>query len=130
MIKFGYTIIYVDDVATTMNFYEKAFGLEKGFLHESHQYGEMVTGETKLAFVHHDTAMSHGFNYKKITKNENSPGVEVGLVTTEVKSAFDRAVSAGAVALSEPKAKPWGQVVAYVKDNNGFLVELCSPMGG
>jgi lactoylglutathione lyase len=24
---------------------------------------------------------------------------------------------------------PWGQTVAYVRDNNGFLVELCTPMG-
>ncbi len=42
---FGYTLIYVDDVVKTMNFYEKAFGLEAGFLHESKDYGEMKTGE-------------------------------------------------------------------------------------
>jgi len=30
--------------------------------------------------------------------------------------------------VSEPETKPWGQTVAYVRDRNGFLVELCSPM--
>lgn len=24
----------------------------------------------------------------------------------------------------------WGQTVAYVADLNGFVVELCTPMGG
>ena len=65
--KLGYTLFYVNDVKATMDFYAKAFGLKKGFLHESLQYGEMATGETKLGFVHHDTAKSHGFDYKKST---------------------------------------------------------------
>jgi len=28
-----------------------------------------------------------------------------------------------------PVAKPWGQVVSYVRDVNGFLVELCTAVG-
>jgi lactoylglutathione lyase len=59
--KLGYTLFYVDDVKSTMTFYSKAFGLQVGFLHESNQYGEMVTGDTKLGFVNHETASSHGF---------------------------------------------------------------------
>lgn len=127
--KLGYTLLYVDDVKKTMDFYAKAFGLKKGFLHESHQYGEMETGETKLGFVHHDTASSHGFDYQKINSSKKSFGFEVGLVTSHVESAFKKAVAAGAEAVSEPKTKPWGQIVSYVKDCNGFLVEICSPMG-
>ena len=30
--------------------------------------------------------------------------------------------------LSEPATKPWGQTVAYLRDNSGFLVEICTPM--
>jgi uncharacterized glyoxalase superfamily protein PhnB len=41
---------------------------------------------------------------------------------------YAQALKAGATSLSEPSAKPWGQTVAYVRDNNGFLVELCTPM--
>lgn len=29
----------------------------------------------------------------------------------------------------EPFEKPWGQTVGYVRDINGVLIELCSPMG-
>ena len=35
---------------------------------------------------------------------------------------------AGATAEAAPETKPWGQTVAYVRDNRGFLVELCTPM--
>ena len=35
-----------------------------------------------------------------------------------------------AIALAKPKKKPWGQMVSYVRDLNGVIVELCSPVGG
>lgn len=127
--KFGYTLFYVDDVSQSMNFYEKAFGLTKGFLHESLQYGEMQSGETKIGFVQHQTAESHNFEYSKMSLSQKPAGFEVGFVTNEVEAAFKKAISAGALPVSEPKAKPWGQVVSYVRDCNGFLVEICSPMG-
>jgi len=47
-----------------------------------------------------------------------------------VAAAYRRAVDAGAVSVVAPDARPWGQVVAYVRDLNGVLVELCTPMGG
>lgn len=127
--KLGYTLLYVDDVEKTMAFYSEAFGLESGFLHESKEYGEMITGDTKLGFVHHDTAGSHGFDYEKLSLKNKAPGFEIGFVAENVEEAFARAVKAGAIATSKPKKKPWGQVVSYVRDNNGLLVEICSSIG-
>ena len=40
--------------------------------------------------------------------------------------ATDKALSAGATKVTAPAKKPWGQTVGYVRDNNGFLVELCT----
>lgn len=125
----GYTLLYVDDVRKSMDFYEKAFALKKGFLHESNQYGEMATGETKLGFVHHETAESHGFKYEKLSSSKLAPGIEIGLVSNNVQASYDRAIQAGAASVSKPEKKPWGQVVSYVRDCNGLLVEICSPMG-
>ncbi len=125
--KLGYTLFYVDDVLKTMDFYEKAFGLKKGTTFEN-QYGEMITGETKLGFVDHETASSHGFEYQKSSLQVRPAACEIGFVTKDVEAAFDMAVKAGATSVSKPKAKPWGQVVSYVRDCNGFLVEICSPM--
>ena len=126
--KLGYTLLYVSDVEKTMDFYAKAFALKKGFFHESKTYGEMVTGDTKLGFVSHELASSHGFEYKKASLKKKSPGFEIGFVTTEVQKAYDKALRAGAMEVLSPKEKPWGQVVSYVRDCNGFLVEICSPI--
>ncbi len=60
---------------------------------------------------------------------ERPAGAEVGLVTDDVDALYKQAVAAGALATLEPTVKPWGQTVAYVRDLDGFLVELCSPVG-
>ncbi len=39
-----------------------------------------------------------------------------------------KAIKEGAVLLEEAIVKPWGQKVGYVKDINGFLVEICTPI--
>jgi uncharacterized glyoxalase superfamily protein PhnB len=66
--------------------------------------------------------------YARISAEGKPFGVEIGLTTTDVPAAYEQAVAAGAQPISEPKTKPWGQVVAYVRSIEGTLVELCSPM--
>jgi uncharacterized glyoxalase superfamily protein PhnB len=113
-------------VAATHAFFAKAFGLQPGFLHPSGEYGELNTGTTKLGFVSHTMASSHGFRYTPVSLGAEPPGVEVGLVVDNVQLAFDTAVASGCTSVSPPATKPWGQVVSYVRDLNGLLVELCS----
>ena len=126
--KLGYNLFYVDNVPTTMNFYKAAFGLKTGFLHESNQYGEMETGDTKIGFVNHETAGSHGFGYEKMNLKNKCAAFEIGFISDNVEKDFAKAVKAGAVAVCQPVKKPWGQVVSYVRDCNGFLIEICSAM--
>jgi lactoylglutathione lyase len=126
--KLGYILFYVDDVQATMNFYEKAFDLKKGFLHESNQYGEMITGLAKLGFVAHETAKSHGFEYQESNLNHKPAALEIGLISANVEASYAKAIEAGATGVSEPKKKPWGQIVSYVRDLNGNLIEICSNM--
>lgn len=54
--------------------------------------------------------------------------MQLALATADVDGAFDRAVEAGAHPVAPPVTKPWGQVVAYVRDLDGILVEVSSPM--
>lgn len=123
--KFGYTIVYVDGVEATIAFYEKAFGLKRDMV-AGEEFGQLATGETKLAFA--AKKMLHGPGLFASPEGKVL-GVEIALVTDKVQAAFDKAVAAGAMAVSKPEQKPWGQTVAYVRDNNGFLVELCTPVG-
>jgi predicted enzyme related to lactoylglutathione lyase len=104
--RFGYSIIYVASVPETLAFYEKAFGLQTGFLHESELYGELKTGATTLAFAADEMAQRNGLSVRPNRADERPAGYEIALVTDDPQRAFERAVSAGAVAVSAPQTKP------------------------
>ena len=124
--QFGYTILYVDDVASTLDFYGKAFALPTRMLHESGGYGELETGATALAFASRALLREMGKNPRPPALA--APTSEIALVTDDVAAAVKRAVDAGATLVHAPMDMPWGQTIAYVGDPNGFLVELCTPV--
>ncbi len=126
--KLGYTILYVKDVEKTVNFYEQAFSLKRKFIHEAGDYGEMETGSTILAFASHELAISNDIGFKKNITRGNPPNFEIVFISDNVKSAYEQALKNGAIAVKNPEEKPWGQIVGYVKDLNGFLIEIASPM--
>ena len=127
--KLGYTIIYVPDVAASLTFFEKAFGLTRKFLHESGTYGELDTGATTLAFASHELGdMNFPGGHVQAHASAQPLGFEIALVTDDVPLAHAKAVAAGAKELAAPAAKPWGQVVSYVRCPDGILVELCIPI--
>ncbi|MFT5760348.1 MAG: lactoylglutathione lyase [Alteromonadaceae bacterium] len=129
--KFGYTIVYVKDVAKSLSFYEVAFGFKTKFLHESNDYGELETGETTLAFASYELGDSN-FNGQYIKGCiDNKPfGLELAFVSKNVRAAYNKALAAGAISIKEPEQKPWGQIIAYVRTMDGELIELCSPIEG
>lgn len=126
--KLGYTIIYVADVPRTISFYETAFGLERKFIHESNLYGELETGDTVLAFAGVESVEVNGLSV--LPNNPKGPAAawEICFVTDDVVGAYDRAVSAGCSPVCPPVVKPWGQTISYVRDEDGCLVEIASPI--
>jgi len=119
-----YTIFYVADVAATLDFYERAFDLQRAFLHDSGDYGELATGETKLAFS--SLTLMRQLGKSPGTPDAAAPVFEVAFETPDVRAAYDRAVAAGAAPVQPPRDEPWGQTTSYVSDPNGYLVEICS----
>lgn len=129
MIKFAYTILYVQDVIRSVAFYTKAFGFASKFVSPDNEYAELSAGETTLSFASVAMAKSNlkdGFVESSLS---NRPfGIEIGLSTENVAQSVESALHAGAILVEKPKTKPWGQTVAYVRDPDGFLIELCTPM--
>lgn len=127
MVKFGYTILYVAEVEKAIEFYENAFGFARKFITPDQDYGELGTGETTISFASKKLAsqnLSEGFIESSL---EAKPfAIELGFITDDVGELAQKATSFGAVLVSEPKKKPWGQVVAYVRDPEGFLIEICT----
>ena len=130
MIKFAYTILYVQDVEKTVTFYEKAFGFSRKFVTPENDYGELAAGETTLSFASVDFANSNlkdGFVESSL---KNKPfAMEIGFATENVEATIQSALEAGATMIQDPVTKPWGQTVAYLRDLDGFLIEICTPMG-
>ena len=130
MNQFRYTILYVKDVSATISFYEQAFGFERTFISPDNQYGELNTGSTTLSFACLELAHSNLRNGFTESDLANKPfGMEIGITTENVDITLQQAIDAGATLLEDPKTKPWGQVFAYVRDLDGFLIEICTPMG-
>jgi len=129
MIKFAYTILYVQDVTRSIDFYENAFGFTRKFVTPDNDYGELLVGETTLSFASTALAKSNlkeGFIESSLT---NRPfGIEIGFTADNVEETVSTAVNAGATIVESPITKPWGQIVAYVRDIDGFLIEICTPM--
>ena len=129
MVKLGYTILYVSNVTASVEFYEAAFGFQRKFITPENDYAELLTGETTLSFVSlalANTNLKNGFVMSKLA--EKPFGIELALVTENVQEIIDVAIKHGATLLEAPKQKPWGQTVAYIRDTDGFLIELCTPM--
>ena len=129
MLKFGYTIIYVSSVEETLEFYNRAFGFETKNILESKDWGELSTGNTTIAFAAHKMGdINLEGKYHKADLNDMPFGFELSFLTDDVKSAFKRAVEAGAIPIREPGEKPWGQVVCYVRSLDGTVIEIATPL--
>lgn len=129
MIKFAYTILYVQDVVKSIEFYEKAFGFSRKFIAPDNSYGELLTGETTLSFASTTLAKTNLKDGFIESSTVNKPfAQEIGFTTDNVEATIKSAIAAGATLVAEPKTKPWGQVVGYVRDIDGFLVEICTPV--
>lgn len=129
--RYAYTIYYVADVTTTIMFYERAFGFSRKFITPEGDYGELDTGATALAFASVKLGKS---NFKKgfspLTPKGSPAGVEIAFVSDDIATEFQRAVDAGATIYEPVVTKPWGQQVGYLRDLNGILIEICTPVKG
>lgn len=127
--KYAYTILYVEDVTATIKFYEKAFGFSKKFITPESDYGELISGETTIAFASIELGKSNfEKGFEPIKRSKKPFGVELAFTTENIEEDFEKAIHAGATEFEPLSEKPWGQKVGYLRDNNGFLIEICTPI--
>ena len=128
--RLGWVIVYVPAVEDAIAFYERAFGLERTFIHPSGTFGQLATGDTALAFAHESLAVGNFPGGVRAGDPSGQPcNVELALVFDDPVAAFAAAVEAGCTALAAPEEQPHGQVVGWVRDPWGTLIEVCSPVG-
>jgi lactoylglutathione lyase len=120
--SFAWCVLYVDDVAASSSFYSAAFGLSLRFITEEADYAEFETGQTALALC----SRSLGVESTGLDLVEHRPMSNVTFVVEDVQSAWDVALTHGAIAQKPPMTKPWGQTSAYVLDPDGHVIELAT----
>jgi lactoylglutathione lyase len=127
-LRLGYVILHVPDVSVAVSFYQSAFGIYLRFEHESGEYAEFDTGSTILAFASHSLLRSTGVLASSSDETSVPSGAEIAFVANDVEAAITRALNAGATLAKAVTLMPWGQKLGYVRDVNGFLIELCEPL--
>lgn len=129
-VAFTWTIVYVTDVSRSTDFYRRAFGFDVRFAHPEGQYAEMETGSTALAFASHELGAANlPGGYRAHDPAAPPLATELAFTTDDVPGVVQAALDAGGSLLTEATVKPWGQTVAYVRDPDGALIEIASPVG-
>ena len=128
IMKYGSTVLFVEDVSKVMDFYESAFGFKKKFYDPDFGFGDMDAGGVSLAFGNHECGERMMPGAYQRSSSGNPEGIEIAFNLVDVASAFERAVAAGAEPVAAPKEMPWGQTVAYVRSIEGTIVGLCTPL--
>ena len=121
-----YVIFIVEDLDRTVTFYTQVLGLRLG--HRSGEYAQMDTGATRLGFYTR-TAMTQVVGFPLQKPSPDAPGCELGFKVPDVEAAFATFTARGAIPATPPTTRPWGQRTAYIRDPDGYLIELAQDVG-
>lgn len=122
--KLDCVMVYVEDIAATTAFYEKAFGLKPRTLDLEQGYAQMDTGDAALAFAIETAGLHDGATMRLNRAGEASVAVQIAFVVDDVHAAWERAMAAGCSVVRPLVERPWGQTLGTLRDLNGILIEL------
>lgn len=120
--KMKYTILYVNDVEASIQFYHHILGFPIKLRVES--YVEFDTGEVTLSInSRQDVKESLGLPVPEAVSSSQT--FEIGFVVDDVNETIASLKEKRVTVIKEPAKKPWGQTVSYVSDPDGHFIEIC-----
>ena len=128
--RFGGTVLYVDEVSPVVDFYRRAFGLEVRFFDETLGFAELETGASMLAIAAHSLGEVLMPDRYLRSADGRPAGVEIVFLSPDVPACFARAIAEGATPITRPRRMPWGFEVAYVLAPEGTLIGFSEPQPG
>lgn len=128
--RFAATVLYVDDVASTVDFYCRAFGLTVSFFDHDLGFAELATGSSTLAIAAHSIGEMLMPGHYRRSETGGPIAVEIAFLTRDVPAAFAKVIEQGATPLSTPRKMPWGLEVAYARAPEGTLIGFSEPQPG
>lgn len=115
------SVIFVKDVKSSRQFYEKTLGQEVELDH-----GECVVFKGGFSIWLKEYA--HNLIFKGCHEKEEGHGVEMYFETDNIAATRDRLMKAGARLVHDFEEQPWGQRVFRAYDPDGYIVEFAEPM--
>ena len=114
-------IVFVEDVARSLAFYERVVGAELDHFDEDGSYGELKAG---IGFAAHDHVERHlDLSFHRNEAAGLPSGFELDFAVDDVEAVFARAIDAGATAVWEPREKPWDRS-ALLRDLDGVFFHV------
>lgn len=128
-LSLGYVVVFVPDVEQAVAFYENAFGLMAQMATKA--FAQLETGTVSLAFAseaNERSELPEGFIFAGNRPASPPAGIQISFLSGDVQRSFDHAVAAGCTPVVPPAVQPWGQTISRVRDLNGVLVSIVSPV--
>jgi catechol 2,3-dioxygenase-like lactoylglutathione lyase family enzyme len=119
MLKFGGSLIVVDDIVASRNFYEQILGQRVKF-----DFGENVAFEGDFSIhlkSHFQSFLGDMTQYPVAKKAHNG---ELYFDTDEIESVYQRLKQANVEFIHVIREQPWGQGVMRLYDPDGYIVEI------
>ena len=120
-----YVVLVVADLEASLAFYTEALGLRLG--HRSGAYAQLETGRTRISLYQRE-AMAEVLGSEIEVPAPRAPSFELGFKVADVDAAFATLLDAGAESACRPTDRHWGQRTAYLRDPDGYLIELAQPI--
>lgn len=116
-----YVVLIVADLDRSLAFYTGILGLE--LQHRAEQYAQLRAGTTRLS-LYERKAMQHTLGMALEPPSPLAPSFELGFKVPDCDAAYAEIIATGTPAVARPTTRPWGQRTAYVRDPDGYLIEL------
>jgi catechol 2,3-dioxygenase-like lactoylglutathione lyase family enzyme len=119
--------LFVNDMRAMIRFYRDVLGFEIKESEDTSNVYLVKDGTLFLLYGRKDfeSMTSRKYEYIKGLNGHSEIALYVDTFE-EVDSAFEDAVSKGAVPVLEPTTEPWGQRTCYIADPEGNLIEIGS----
>jgi lactoylglutathione lyase len=124
--RFGGTVLFVDEVSPVVDFYRRVFGLKLRLFDERLGFAELETGGSTLAIAAHSLGEMLMPN-RYVRPADGPAGIEIAFLTSDVRASFAKAIAEGATPITAPRRMPWGLEVAYVRAPEGTLIGFSEP---
>ncbi len=123
----SYVVLIVADLERSLRFYVELLGLRLG--HRAGPYAQLDTGTTRVA-LYERSAMEETLALTLQPPSEDAPSFELGFKVSDVDAIFSELVDMGARPVMPPSDRGWGQRSAYLRDPDGYLIEVVQDLAG